>query len=316
MDPTAKFPCSDDIDRIISAEIPDKKEEPRLYEVIRDTMIHGPCGVGNKNSPCMIEGRCTKFFPRKSVEKTTVDSQGYPIYRRRESGCFVEKQGIQLDNRFVVPYNKKLLLAYNAHINVEWCNQSRSIKYLFKYIHKGQDCVTATVTQKVNKESSGSGTAQNSRNDGEHVNTAGGSVDTARVLSGVNADGQTVGGNTDGEAVEPTVDEIKKYFDARYISSCESTWRILAFHTHFRSTPVEKLTFHLEGDQPVIYREGDTVETVMARVRVTKTMFLAWFGCCEEFPEARLLTYAEMPTRFIYDDKQQKWRKRKKGFAI
>ncbi|KAG5414520.1 hypothetical protein IGI04_002087 [Brassica rapa subsp. trilocularis] len=51
----------------------------------------------------------------------------------------------------------------------------------------------------------------------EHVNTAGGSVDTARVSSGVNADGQTVGGNTDGEAVEPTVDEIKKYFDARYI---------------------------------------------------------------------------------------------------
>lgn len=102
----------------------------------------------------------------------------------------------------------------------------------------------------------------------------------------------------------------------RYISSCESTWRILAFHTHFRSTPVEKLTFHLEGDQPVKYREGDTVETVMARVSVMKTMFLAWFDCCEEFPEARLLTYAEMPTRFIYDDKQQKWRKRKKGFAI
>ena len=91
MDPTAKFPCSDDIDRIISAEIPDKKEEPRLYEVVRDTMIHGPCGVVNKNSPCMIEGRCTKFFPRKSVEKTTVDSQGYPIYWRRESGCFVER---------------------------------------------------------------------------------------------------------------------------------------------------------------------------------------------------------------------------------
>lgn len=54
----------------------------------------------------------------------------------------------------------------------------------------------------------------------------------------------------------------------------------------------------------------------MARMSVTKTMFLAWFVCCEEYPEARLLTYPEMPTRFLYDSKNQVWKKRKKGFAI
>lgn len=106
------------------------------------------------------------------------------------------------------------------------------------------------------------------------------------------------------------------FFLIRYISACESTWRILAFPTHFRTTPVEKLTFHLEGEQPVIYREGDTVETVMARMSVSKTMFLAWFVCNEEYPEARLLTYAEMPTKFLYDSKNQIWKKRKKRFAI
>ncbi|XP_048630259.1 uncharacterized protein LOC111213609 isoform X1 [Brassica napus] len=328
MDSKHKLPNAEDIDRIIAAEIPDKAEEPRLYDIVKDMMIHGPCGKVNRDSPCMQDGKCSKFFPRKHVEKTTVDEQGYPVYRRRENGCSVEKKGIPCDNRFVVPYNKELLLAYNAHINVEWCNQSRSIKYLFKYINKGQDRVTGTVTQKCNVEATLAGTSTN----------------TADVVGDTRA---TEADRTAADGGEPTIDEIKNYFDARYIlfmfyvtsilfyikfslievnsiclfinrylSACESSWRILAFPTQYRSTPVEKLTFHLEGEQPVVYKHGDTVESVLARVQLTKTMFLAWFDCCELYPEAREITYVEMPTRFVYDAKQKVWNPRKKGFAI
>lgn len=87
-------------------------------------MLHGPCGPQNPKSTCMENKRCTKYFPKKFSDITIIDSDGYPVYRRRDNGVFVQKGKSFLDSRFVVPYNRTLLLKYNAHINVEYCNQS------------------------------------------------------------------------------------------------------------------------------------------------------------------------------------------------
>lgn len=129
----AKFHEPVDIDNLVCAELPNPEEFPRLNEVVLRTMIHGPCGNRNMNSPCMVEGKCTKGFPKEFCEETIMNSDGYPKYQRRDTGS--RAKGVhQVDNRDVVPYNKHLLLKYDAHINVEICSSIRSIKYLFKYV--------------------------------------------------------------------------------------------------------------------------------------------------------------------------------------
>ncbi|KAL7098989.1 hypothetical protein ACP275_09G053900 [Erythranthe tilingii] len=105
-----------------------------LYNCVKSLMIHGQCGVLNAKSPCMQDAKCTKYFLKKFSDQTLHDEDGYPIYRTR-------------DNGFFVPHNSYLLKIFNAHIIVEWCNQSRSIKYLLKYVNKGHDRVTGSFCQ-------------------------------------------------------------------------------------------------------------------------------------------------------------------------
>jgi hypothetical protein len=138
------------IDRYISAEIPDPRLDPLGYALVAEHMIHGPCGTSNPRCPCMKNNRCSKHFPKPYQEQTTVDSKGFAVYKRRQDAMFILKGGCSMDNRWVVPYNMLLLKKYQAHINVEWCNKTTFIKYLFKYVTKGADCSKAYL-QRVKK---------------------------------------------------------------------------------------------------------------------------------------------------------------------
>ncbi|XP_023641963.1 uncharacterized protein LOC111831563 [Capsella rubella] len=290
MDSKSKLPTADDIDRIISAEIPDKNENPELYEVISESMIHGPCGAANPNSPCMVNKKCSKQYPKKYQDITKVGSDGYPVYRRRRTeDRYVEKNGIKCDNRYVVPYNALLSTRYRAHINVEWCNQNGSIKYLFKYINKGPDRV-AVIVEPFNKSA------------------------TSTSTSATNTDNSDTG--------EKKINEIKDWFDCRYVSASEAVWRIFKFPIQYRSTAVQKLSFHDEGKQPAYYDENEDIEEVLERVANQDSMFMAWLtlnridAVGKDGKRARDCTYAEIPAYFTWDGKNKQWKKRKRGFSL
>ena len=145
LEPGSKLLTPADVDSAISAQWPDPATQPLLFETIERCMVHGPCGAHNPNAPCMENGKCTKRYPKSFQPVTTMDEDGYPQYQRPDDGRTFEVAGRMLDNRWIVPYNPYLSAKYNCHINVECATSIRSIKYPFKYIHKGGDRATAEI---------------------------------------------------------------------------------------------------------------------------------------------------------------------------
>ncbi|CDF37017.1 ATP dependant DNA helicase [Chondrus crispus] len=135
----------ENVDRIISAEIPSAKD-PELQEVVLKHMIHNPCGERNPTAVCMGEQYCRKGFPKSFKHETSQsDSEYYITYRRRAPSA--GGQSVVFDNSWVVPHSPLLLRSFACHLNVELCvSRVGGIKYLFKYVCKGQDRVTMEIT--------------------------------------------------------------------------------------------------------------------------------------------------------------------------
>ncbi|XP_074336458.1 uncharacterized protein LOC141673604 [Apium graveolens] len=140
------------IDELIYVKIPDKNTDLIGYNIVQAHMIHGPCGKDFSYSPCMVKGKCGRHFPKKYNANTFFDDCGFSVYRRRRTEASVLKKGVLLDNQYVVPYDRDLLLRFHCHINLKVCNSSRSLKYLSKYCLKGHDTVTMLLRKKNKKD--------------------------------------------------------------------------------------------------------------------------------------------------------------------
>jgi hypothetical protein len=173
-----------DIDSCIRAYWPNPETEPLLFDTVKRTMVHGPCGTQNPRAPCMENGKCTKGFPRAFSDHTALNEDGYPSYFCPEDGIEHQVGVHMVNNSWIVAYNPYLSARYNCHINVECSVSFATLKYLCKYIHKGSDRATIELF---------------------------------------------------------TGDEIKKYMDSRYVSACESSFRLFQFKLHAHYPTVERL---------------------------------------------------------------------------
>jgi hypothetical protein len=82
--------------------------------MVAEHMVHGPCGKYNPKCSCMKNGKCSKNYPKEFHETTSVDENGFVVYKQPNNGRFVIKSSIKMDNRWIVPHNIELLKKYDA----------------------------------------------------------------------------------------------------------------------------------------------------------------------------------------------------------
>ncbi|XP_044591985.1 uncharacterized protein LOC123270113 [Cotesia glomerata] len=278
-----KIKTPDIVDKFICAEIPNKDLEPKLYDIVTRNMLHGPCGDW-----CLIDGKCSKKFPKAFRNETVMDENGYPFYQRKNDGMtFTRNNEFIFDNRYVVPYNKTLLLTFNCHINVEVVASSTAVKYLCKYCYKGHD--QAAVTINGNLHSTNSDTTHNTQHPQNESDAA------------VNHD------------------EIRDFVDARYVGPVEAVWRITSKALQDKSHSIIRLPIHLQNEQNITINE-DCDETALQEALQKQSMLIDYFKLNERSTEARQYTYSEIPRHYVFkkidNTNNYNWQPRRKHFNV
>jgi len=133
------------VDAAVCAELP-ADQNSQLFRTVINSMTH-QCGERN-GVGCLKNGICQRGYPKAYLEETFIDDNNVVHYRRRNDGRYYKKK-IRVENgtveekiitnRDVVPYNPYLTRKYDAHINLEVVATVHSLKYIHKYIFKGQD---------------------------------------------------------------------------------------------------------------------------------------------------------------------------------
>jgi hypothetical protein len=89
--------------------------------------------------PPVDEGVIVENYVINEVHNDDAHLPQRPVARQIRTGLEV------LDDKWVVPYNPYLTKKYKCHINVEICSTLTSVKYLYKYVFKGQDRASARI---------------------------------------------------------------------------------------------------------------------------------------------------------------------------
>ncbi|XP_055880684.1 uncharacterized protein LOC106057028 isoform X2 [Biomphalaria glabrata] len=126
-----------DIDKVICAELPDPVKDAKLFDIVVNHMVHGPCDH-NEKAPCKKEGECTEKYPKSFLNSTEIFDMSSIIYRRRQpqDERFSTQRKVgkgkdsKIDNSWIVPYSPLLCKMFETHVNVEICDLEKLKFYI------------------------------------------------------------------------------------------------------------------------------------------------------------------------------------------
>ncbi|XP_048422055.1 uncharacterized protein LOC103957413 isoform X1 [Pyrus x bretschneideri] len=111
-------------------------------------------------------------------------------------------------------------------------------------------------------------------------------------------------------------DEILTYLNCRYISLYEAVWRLFQYSIHHMEPSVERLPVHLPLEQNIAFSGDQSIRSILKQNASDHTMLTSWFEINKIYNEARALTYAQIPSKFLYDTRKKIWKPRKQKGSI
>ncbi|CAN1164070.1 hypothetical protein LINPERPRIM_LOCUS32980 [Linum perenne] len=114
----------------------------------------------------------------------------------------------------------------------------------------------------------------------------------------------------------PDRDEIKAFMDCRYITPGEACWRLFKFELYNNNPSVQRLSYHLPGQQPVFSTMNSTMDELLEAELAHISMLLEWMERNKYDLEARKYTFLEFPKHYVWTTTSKKWTPRKRKYCI
>ena len=145
------------INYFISAELLQLEDNPtsHLTKIVKLIIVYGPYGSQNPRAPYIVLLglglllTCLKRYPKPFNPTTIIYKDGYLEYhcrnnQRIQSVCLLGpfRAMFKINNHQIIPYSLYLTVKYYTYINIKVYASVKSVKYIYKYIYKGNDCTT------------------------------------------------------------------------------------------------------------------------------------------------------------------------------